>query len=224
MEQFVLQFGPERRVVSVSELNAEIRGVLDREFSDIWVSGEISGIKLASSGHYYFTLKDAEAQLRCVCFRSTARFLKIKPQDGVAALARGRIDVYEARGEYQLLVEALEVQGHGALQFAFEQLKKKLATEGLFAQARKRPLPRFPARIGIVTSQRGAVISDMIHILARRFPGLHVRIYRRRSRGRDRSRKSAAAFSSSAAADGRKSSSWREAADRSRTCGPSTKK
>src|SRR5216683_1505394 len=177
MEQFVLQFGPERSVLTVSELNFFIRGLLDREFSDVWVSGEISGVKHAASGHYYFTLKDAEAQLRCVCFRSTARYLKFKPQDGAAVLARGRIDVYEARGEYQLQVEALEVQGHGALQFAFEQLKKKLAAEGLFAQARKRPLPRFPARIGIVTSQRGAVISDMIHVLARRFPGLHVRIY-----------------------------------------------
>ena len=177
MEQFVLQFGPERRVVTVSELNAAIRGLLDREFSDIWVTGEISGTKLASSGHYYFTLKDGESQLRSVCFRSTARFLKIKPQDGIAVLARGRIDVYEARGEYQLQVEALEVQGHGALQFAFEQLKKKLAAEGLFEQARKRPLPPFPARIGIVTSQRGAVVSDMIQILSRRFPGLHIRVF-----------------------------------------------
>ena len=95
----------------------------------------------------------------------------------MAVLARGRIDVYEARGEYQLLVEALELQGHGALQFAFEQLKKKLAAEGLFDQARKRPLPRFPARIGIVTSRRGAVISDMLHILERRFPGLHIRMF-----------------------------------------------
>ena len=177
MEQFVLQFGPERRSLTVSELNATIRGLLDQEFSDVWVSGEISGVKLAASGHYYFTLKDAEAQLRCVCFRATARFLKFKPQDGVAVLARGRIDVYEARGEYQLLVEALELQGHGALQFAFEQLKKKLAAEGLFEQARKRPLPRFPARIGIVTSRRGAVISDMLHILERRFPGLHIRVF-----------------------------------------------
>jgi len=177
MEQFVLQFGPERRSLTVSDLNASIRELLDQEFSDIWVSGEISGTKLASSGHYYFTLKDAEAQLRCVCFRSTARFLKFKPQDGAAVLARGRIDVYEARGEYQLQVEALELQGHGALQFAFEQLKKKLAAEGLFEQARKRPLPRFPARIGIVTSRRGAVISDMIHILSRRFPGLHIRVF-----------------------------------------------
>src|SRR5882724_2781167 len=97
MEQFVLQFGPERRVLSVSELNGSIRVLLDQEFSDIWVSGEISGVKLASSGHYYFTLKDAAAQLRCVCFRSTARYLKFKPQDGAAVLARGRIDVYEAR-------------------------------------------------------------------------------------------------------------------------------
>lgn len=177
MEQFVLQFGPERRTLTVSQLNASIRDLLDQEFSDVWVSGEISGTKLASSGHYYFTLKDADSQLRCVCFRSTARYLKFKPQDGAAVLARGRIDVYEMRGEYQLQVEALELQGHGALQFAFEQLKKKLAAEGLFEQARKRALPRFPARIGIVTSRRGAVISDMIHILSRRFPGLHVRIF-----------------------------------------------
>src|SRR2546421_5339462 len=177
MEQIVLPFGPDRRVITVSELNAAIRGALDREFFDVWVSGEISGTKLAASGHYYFTLKDAEAQLRCVCFRSTARFLKFKPQDGAAVLARGRIDVYEARGEYQLQVEALELQGHGALQFAFEQLKKKLAAEGLFEQARKRALPPYPSRIGLVTSRRGAVISDMIHILSRRFPGLHIRLF-----------------------------------------------
>src|SRR5437867_3840460 len=177
MEQFVLQFGPERRVLTVSELNSEIRGLLDSEFSDIWVSGEISGTKVAASGHYYFTLKDAEAQLRCVCFRSTARYLKFKPQDGAAVLARGRIDVYEARGEYQLQVEALELHGYGALQFAFEELKKKLAAEGLFEQARKRPLPRYPARIGLVTSPGGAVISDMLHILSRRFPGLHIRLF-----------------------------------------------
>src|SRR5712672_2443129 len=177
MEQIVLPFGPDRRVVTVSELNAAIRGLLDREFFDVWVSGEISGVKLASSGHYYFTLKDAESQLRCVCFRSTARYLKFKPQDGVAVLVRGRIDVYEARGEYQLQVEMLEPQGHGALQFAFEQLKKKLAAEGLFDAARKRAIPRLPRRIGIVTSPSGAVISDMIQILSRRFPGLHIRLY-----------------------------------------------
>jgi exodeoxyribonuclease VII large subunit len=177
MEQYALHFLPGRRVYTVSELNAAIRGILDREFPDVWVGGEISGTKLATSGHYYFTLKERDAQLRCVCFRSTHRYLKFKPQDGVAVVARGRIDVFEARGEYQLLVEFLEPQGHGALQFAFEQLKKKLAAEGLFDPARKRPLPRFPRRIGIVTSPRGAVLSDMLQILERRFPGLHVRLF-----------------------------------------------
>ena len=130
MEQYALQFAPQRRVYTVSELNSDIRGLLGREFQDIWVAGEISGTKLATSGHYYFTLKEREAQLRCVCFRSTHRFLKFKPQDGIAVLARGHVDVFEARGEYQLLVEFLEPQGYGALQFAFEQLKKKLAEIG----------------------------------------------------------------------------------------------
>ena len=177
MEQIELSFEPARRVFGVAELNAAIRGLLEREFQDIWVAGEISGVRLASSGHYYFTLKEKDAQLRCVCFRSIARYLRFKPQDGVAAVARGRIDVYEVRGEYQLLVETLEPQGHGALQFAFEQLKKKLAAEGLFEAARKRPLPRFPGRIGIVTSPSGAAIHDLLQILGRRFPGLHIRIY-----------------------------------------------
>ncbi|MGH9663054.1 MAG: exodeoxyribonuclease VII large subunit, partial [Bryobacteraceae bacterium] len=115
--------------------------------------------------------------LKCSCFRKTARFLKFKPKDGVAVLERGHIDVYEARGEYQLLVETLEPQGHGALQFAFEQLKKKLAAEGLFEAARKRPLPALPRRIGVVTSPDGAVIRDILHVLDRRFPGMHIRLY-----------------------------------------------
>ncbi|MGO9096798.1 MAG: exodeoxyribonuclease VII large subunit [Bryobacteraceae bacterium] len=177
MEQIEFSFEPARRVYGVAELNAAIHGLLEREFQDIWVGGEISGVRLATSGHYYFTLKEQDAQLRCVCFRSTARYLRFKPQDGVAAVARGRIDVYEVRGEYQLLVETLEPQGHGALQFAFEQLKKKLAAEGLFEAARKRALPRFPGRIGIVTSPSGAAIHDLLQILGRRFPGLHIRIY-----------------------------------------------
>ena len=179
MEQFALEFdlAPQRRIYSVSELNAAIRAVLDGEFQDIWVSGEISGLKLASSGHYYFTLKEREAQVRAVAFRSSHRYWKFKPQDGLAVLARGRIDVYEARGEYQLLVELIEPQGLGALQLAFEQLKKKLAMEGLFAAERKRPLPRFPRRIGIVTSPRGAAIADMIQILTSRLPGLHIRLF-----------------------------------------------
>jgi len=177
MEQIALSFEPERRIFTVAELNTAIRHLLESEFQDIWVLGEISGVRLATSGHYYFTLKEQDAQLRCACFRSTARYLKFKPQDGVAVLARGRIDVYEVRGEYQLLVESLEPQGQGALQFAFEQLKKKLAAEGLFEPARKRPIPRFPRRIGIVTSPKGAVIRDMLHVLERRFPGLHIRLF-----------------------------------------------
>jgi exodeoxyribonuclease VII large subunit len=177
MEQITFTFEPARRVYSVAELNAAVRGLLEAEFQDVWVVGEISGVRLAASGHYYFTLKEKEAQLKCVCFRSTARYLRFKPQDGVAVAARGRLDVYEARGEYQLLVEVLEPQGHGALQLAFEQLKKKLAAEGLFDPARKRPLPRYPARIGIVTSPTGAAVRDLVEILTRRFPGVHVRLY-----------------------------------------------
>lgn len=177
VEQIALNWQPERRLYSVSELNAGIRALLDEVFSNVWVSGEISGCKLAPSGHYYFTLKDEASQLRCACFKMTARFLKFKPRDGVAVLARGRIDVYEQRGEYQLIVEALEPQGYGALQFAFEQLKKKLAMEGLFDEGRKRPVPFLPRRIGIVTSPKGAVIQDMLQILDRRFPGLHIRVY-----------------------------------------------
>src|SRR6202162_4236686 len=177
MEQMALAWGATRKTLTVTELSARIRDLLGSEFDDVWVAGEISGSKMAASGHCYFTLKDHEVQGRCVCFRTSLRYMKFKPRDGVAVLARGRIDVFEARGEYQLLVEFLEPQGHGALQFAFEQLKKKLAADGLFDAARKRSLPRFPRRIGIVTSPRGAVISDLLQILDRRFPGLHIRVF-----------------------------------------------
>jgi len=177
MEQLALAWGPQRRTFTVAELNARIRDLLDSEFDDIWVAGEISGCRMAASGHCYFTLKDKDAQLKCVCFRMSLRYLKFKPQDGMAILARGRIDVFEARGEYQLLVELIEPQGHGALQFAFEQLKRKLAAEGLFEASRKRTLPKLPRRIGLVTSPSGAVIRDILQILERRFPGLHVLLY-----------------------------------------------
>jgi exodeoxyribonuclease VII large subunit len=177
MEQIALNWEPLRRSYTVSELTSGLRGLIAENFSDIWVSGEISGTKLAASGHYYFTLKDEAAQIRSVCYKMTARYLKFKPQDGVAVLARGRLDLYDARGELQLVVEALEPQGHGALQFAFEQLKKKLASEGLFDAARKRALPPLPERIGIVTSSTGAVIRDILHILERRCPGRHIRLY-----------------------------------------------
>ena len=179
MEQIGLEFdlAPERRVLTVGELNAAVRAALDEAFPDVWVAGEISGLKLASSGHYYFTLKDKDAQVRCVAFRQAHRFWKFKPRDGLAVLARGRVELYEPRGEYQLQVEMLEPQGLGALQLAFEQLKKKLAAEGLFEPARKRPLPRFPRRIGIVTSPRGAVIHDLVQILSRRSPGVWIRVF-----------------------------------------------
>jgi len=168
---------PARRVLTVSQLTAAIRGALAGSFGDVWVSGEISGFKLAASGHAYFTLKDASAQLRCACFRNTLRLLRFRPGDGLAVVARGKIDVYEQRGEYQMLVDWLEPHGFGALQLAFEQLKKRLEAEGLFAPERKRPLPPLPRRVGIVTSRSGAVIRDMVTILTRRFPGIHIRLY-----------------------------------------------
>jgi exodeoxyribonuclease VII large subunit len=177
MEQIAISFEPQRKTFTVSELSGRIRGLLAGEFTDIWVAGEISGCRTAASGHCYFTLKDEESQIQCVCFRNTLRYLRFKPQDGVAALVRGSIDVYEARGQYQLIADSIEPQGHGALQLAFEQLKKKLAAEGLFEASRKRPLPKMPARIGIVTSPGGAVIQDLLNILLRRFPGLHIRLY-----------------------------------------------
>jgi exodeoxyribonuclease VII large subunit len=177
LEQIDINWGLAPAFYSVSELSGAMRGLLSDHFSDIWVAGEISGTRLPSSGHYYFTLKDDAAQLKAVCYKMTARYLKFKPQDGVAVLARGRIDIYDARGEVQFVVEALEPQGRGALQLAFEQLKKKLAAEGLFDSARKRALPPLPIRIGIVTSPTGAVIRDILQILERRFPGRHIRIY-----------------------------------------------
>jgi exodeoxyribonuclease VII large subunit len=175
--QLAFSLEPERRVFRVSELNAAIQRQFEKEFSSIWVAGEISSCKSAPSGHYYFSLKDQQSQLKCALFKSSARFVRFKPVDGLAVIARGRLEVYEARGEYQLIVESLEPQGAGALQLAFEQLKKRLALEGLFAAERKRPLPQYPRRIGIVTSPSGAVIRDMLHVLERRFPGLHLRLY-----------------------------------------------
>jgi exodeoxyribonuclease VII large subunit len=175
--QMSLSLQPERQVYRVSELNAALQRVFERDFRSVWVAGEISGCRTASSGHYYFSLKDDQSQLKCALFRGAARFAKFRPQDGLAVIARGNLEVYEARGEYQLIVELLEPQGAGALQLAFEQLKRKLAAEGLFDAARKRELPRFPVRIGIVTSPSGAVIRDILQVLERRFQGLHVRLY-----------------------------------------------
>ena len=175
--QLDLPLSPGRRLFSVSELNAAIQAQFSNEFSNIWVAGEISGCRAAASGHYYFTLKDRESQIRTVLFKGSLRLSRIRPQDGLAVLARGRLEVYEARGEYQLIAEFLELRGVGALQVAFEQLKTKLEAEGLFSSTRKRALPAFPTRIALVTSPAGAVLRDMLHVLARRFPGLHIRLF-----------------------------------------------
>ena len=175
--QMQLSLGPERQIYRVSELNAAVQRTFEADFHSIWVMGEISGCRMAPSGHYYFLLKDEQSQLKCALFRGASRFARFKPQDGLTVIVRGNLEVYEARGEYQLIVELIEPQGAGALQLAFEQLKRKLAAEGLFEAGRKRPLPKLPRRIGVVTSPAGAVIRDILHVLERRFRGLHIRLY-----------------------------------------------
>lgn len=165
-----------QRVYTVSELTSEIKEVLERGFQHLWVEGEISNRHLHSSGHLYLTLKDENSQIRAVMFRSQVRNLAFEPEHGMHVLCLGRIGVYEVRGEYQLYVEFMEPRGLGALQMAFEQLKARLEAEGLFDSARKRPLPFLPRKIGIVTSPTGAVIRDMLQILGRRFPNLHLLI------------------------------------------------
>lgn len=172
-----LQPDERRRIYSITELTREIKQHLEGEFFDLWVVGEISNFKQPPSGHLYFTLKDARCQLPAVLFRSARRFLKFRPSDGMAVLARGRLTLYEPRGSYQLQVEWMEPRGKGALQLAFEQLKAKLAAEGLFATERKRPLPLLPQRIGIVTSPSGAAIRDICRILHRRFPNVEMLLY-----------------------------------------------
>ena len=166
-----------RRIYSVSEISAEIRDMLDRKFMDIWVEGEISNFKASSAGHLYFTLKDEGAQLSAVCFRNTARLLRFKPENGKAFRARGRVTTYEARGEYQMIIEVLEPAGVGALQLAFEQLKEKLEKEGLFRAERKRPIPALPRKVGVVTSATSAALRDFLAVLKRRHNAVDVLIY-----------------------------------------------
>ncbi|MGA8186258.1 MAG: exodeoxyribonuclease VII large subunit [Terriglobia bacterium] len=177
MNQIPLNLIPERKLYTVAELSFAVKDLLETSFPDVWVTGEVSNFRAAASGHYYFTLKDTSAQLRAVCFRNQARYLKFKPQDGLSVIARGRLSVYEARGEYQLYVEYLEPAGLGALQFAFEQLKKKLASEGLFDEVRKKPLPALPRAIGVVTSASGAAVRDILRVIKRRFPNMNVFLY-----------------------------------------------
>src|SRR5262244_994801 len=166
-----------RRIWRVADLVSAVRTTVERGYTDIWVEGEVSNFRPAESGHLYFTLKDGEAQLRVVMFRTQARLLRFPPDNGMEVLARGRVTVYESRGELQLIAEYLEPKGAGALQIAFEQLKAKLATEGLFDQSRKKPIPTLPRCIGIVTSPRGAAIQDMLNVLRRRHSDAQVLIY-----------------------------------------------
>jgi exodeoxyribonuclease VII large subunit len=183
MSQLQFNLQPERRIFTVSDLTARIRELLFKNFTDIIVQGEISNCRVASSGHIYCTLKDERAQVRCVFFKQQQRGMKFHPEDGLQVMVRGSISVYEARGEYQIYVESLEPVGRGALQLAFEQLKKRLELEGLFDAARKKPLPLLPSRIGLVTSSAGAAVRDVVRILKRRFPNVHLTLYPVRVQG-----------------------------------------
>jgi exodeoxyribonuclease VII large subunit len=175
MTQSGLPFEAEK--LSVKQLTAKLKRTLRDNFAYLIVRGEISGLKVAASGHAYFNLKEEDAILPSVMYRQSARLLKFPLKDGALVEARGSIDIYEPRGAYQFLVEFMEPVGIGALQQAFDELKRKLAGEGLFEQTRKRPLPKFPRRIGIVTSPSGAVIQDMLNIFERRSPGLEIRVF-----------------------------------------------
>ena len=167
----------ERQVFSVSGLNRAARVVLESGLGVVWVEGELSNLARPSSGHWYFSLKDRDAQIRCAMFRAKNLLARFQPGEGQRVLARGRISLYEPRGDYQLIVEYLEEAGLGALQRAFDELKQKLAAEGLFAVERKRALPTAPMRIGVITSPTGAAIRDILHVLQKRFPAAGVIVY-----------------------------------------------
>jgi exodeoxyribonuclease VII large subunit len=168
---------PERRVLSVSDLNRAARGLLEGGFPLLWVEGEISNLARPASGHLYFSLKDSQAQVRCALFKNRSQLLRFKPADGMKVLVRGRVSLYEPRGDYQFIAEHLEEAGHGALQRAFEELKARLAKEGLFDPALKRPLPAAPRRIGVITSPSGAALHDILTVIRRRYPLTGVILY-----------------------------------------------
>jgi exodeoxyribonuclease VII large subunit len=175
-EPLLAKLTAERPALTVSQLTQQIKKLLEGQFLDLWVRGEISNFKRHTSGHWYFTLKDANAQLACACFRMQNRLIRFSPEDGLDVYARGRVSVYEQRGNYQLIVEYLEPVGVGSLQLAFEQLKARLAAEGLFDQKYKKPLPLLPRKVGIVTSPTGAAIRDILRILKRRNSSVSVLI------------------------------------------------
>jgi len=158
----------ERRPLTVSELNAEVRGVLERQFASVWVEGEVVNFVQAASGHWYFNLNDGTAQIKCVCWKGANFRIRFKPQNGITVRVRGKLTLYEARGDFQLSVESLEPSGEGALRAAFEQIKATLDAEGLFAPELKRPITFFPRKVGVVTSPTGAAFHDILNVLTRR--------------------------------------------------------
>jgi exodeoxyribonuclease VII large subunit len=164
-------------ILTVTQLTAQIKTLLEEAFPEVWVEGEISNLSIPQSGHAYFTLKDAHAQVRAVMFRSSLRFLKFTLQHGLQVLCRGRVSVYDPRGEYQLILDYSEPRGLGALQLAYEQLKARLEQEGLFDRDRKKPLPLLPRRIGVITSSTGAAIRDILRVIKRRHPRMHILLY-----------------------------------------------
>ena len=166
----------QHRIYTVSELTSEIKGILEKTYPFIWIYGEISNFKIPASGHFYFTVKDEHAQISAVMFRNQNRSLKFQPEDGISITGLGRISVYEPRGTYQIIFEYIEPKGTGAIQLAFEQLKKRLADEGLFDEKHKKPLPFLPGKISIITSPTGAVVHDILKVMDRLFSNLHLEI------------------------------------------------
>ncbi len=172
-----------QHIFTVSELTYEIKAILEARFSEVWVEGEISNLRIPPSGHFYFTLKDDFSQIRAILFRMKSRVLRFVPEDGLHMVCRGRLSVYERRGEYQLIIEEMEPKGIGALQLAFLQVKERLEREGLFDVSHKKPIPAFPQTVGIITSPTGAVIRDMIQIIQRRFENVAILLYPARVQG-----------------------------------------
>ena len=168
---------PERKILSVSELTLLIKETIEAKFIGIWVEGEISNVRIPNSGHIYLTLKDETSQIKAVLFRSSGRFLKFQLQDGLQVICHGRLNVYEVKGEYQVVIDYIEPKGIGALQLAFEQLKERLKREGLFDAVHKKPIPILPRRMGIITSPTGAVIRDILNIIDRRFANVEILIH-----------------------------------------------
>jgi exodeoxyribonuclease VII large subunit len=184
----------ERRPLTVSELTAQVRGALESRFASVWVEGEISNFKAHTSGHWYFTIKDEGSQLRATCYRGMNRAIRFHPSNGLQVRARGRLSVYEPRGDYELCVEALDPVGAGALRVAFEQMRERLAAEGLFDEDRKRPLPLLPRRVGVVTSPMGAAIRDILTVIARRTRTVHILFAPTRVQGEGAGREIASAI------------------------------